>query len=415
MVYGWLQADARRFKHWHLWVPRKAGKSELAAAMALRMLRADGEGLPFVCTAASSEKQARIVAAAAWHMAGRMDGLRRNRMTVRNPPAIELPDGQGTMSTLPHDIGGSLDGLSPSFAIIDEIHSYRTPATYDALAEAMGARRRAALLITSTAGDIDGIGRQQHDLARAVLDGQVAQDDLFASIHCAEPDEDWEDEAVWRRANPSIGVCVDMDYVRSRYREAKATGREGAFRRKQLNQWPKRAQTDSAWLDMSKWDACSHRLEKAPRRAWAGLASSFECAATTLLWRSGRDWRMRVRTWHDVGSAARWLARKRPVVSLCTSRTAPSIVRYLRREGCDLVSTAQTDATLAPALATLHECVAAGRVRHQSSEHVRAEMLRWSGRGNACPAPTSMLLALTVALADDDQVRMSDVPRWDRI
>lgn len=188
-VFGWLRGDKRRFRHAHLWVPRKAGKSELAAAVGLFMLYADGEGNPLVCATAASEKQARVVPAAAWHMVGRFDaetsrryGAKRNRMTQRNPPIVEVEGGAGAFRGLPRDIGGSLDGLSPSCAIIDELHAYATGDTYSAMAEGMGARRKALLMIASTAGEIDGIGKQQFDLACSVLAGDTRKDDLFALV-----------------------------------------------------------------------------------------------------------------------------------------------------------------------------------------------------------------------------------------
>ncbi|GAE75062.1 phage terminase large subunit [Cutibacterium acnes JCM 18918] len=34
-------------------------------------------------------------------------------------------------------------------------------------------------------------------------------------IYGADADDDWTDEAVWRKANPSLGVTVPIDKVRA--------------------------------------------------------------------------------------------------------------------------------------------------------------------------------------------------------
>lgn len=428
-AFGWLRSDGRRrFSALHLWVPRKAGKSELAGAIGLYMLVADGEQAPLVVSTASSERQARIVAAAAWRMAGRIDapGLRRNRMSHRNPPVVEIEGGGGTFSGLPRDQSGSLDGLSPHCAVIDELHAYASSATYDAMAEGMGARPNSLLVVISTAGDLDGIGRQQHDLAAAVVEGEIAREDLFAFISAAERDEDIGDEATWRRANPSLGATVSVDYVRSRHAEAVATGRTEVFRRKQLNQWPPRGAGDLGWIAEDAWDACAGDLGKPGRRAWAGLSSSAEGCAAALVWRRGPEWRLRIGTWRTTPEAVRWLARKarrrRLQVAFDPVRHGP--MRGLEESGAECVAVERSARNLAFPMRTLRELVAARRVTQRSTDAARREVLATvddplaSGlpRPPDADAPAAALSALAVALADGGRgATMRDIPDWDSI
>ena len=57
-----LQADGVRRYRWALWgVPKKQGKTELAAAIGLYPLIADGEPSPLVVCAAASDDQADLV------------------------------------------------------------------------------------------------------------------------------------------------------------------------------------------------------------------------------------------------------------------------------------------------------------------------------------------------------------------
>lgn len=420
-AFGWRRGDTRRFRRWHLWTPRKSGKSELAAAIGLYMLLQDGERQPFVCTTAASEKQARIIASAAWRMAGHLaePTLHRNRMTERNPPVLEIASGQGTFKPLPRDIGGSLDGLSPSLAIIDELHSYRTSDTFDAMAEGQGARRRGALLVTSTAGDFDGIGREQHDLARAVLDGEVEQDDLLAAIHCAEPDDDWHDEAVWRRANPSIDVTVDIDFVRSRHREAVATGRESSFRRKQLNQWPPRERGNDVWIAEQAWDACSGSVGKARGRAWGAASSSPDGCATSLIWRRGGGWRIRIRLWATAREGFGWLVRQAARTHL---QLAFDPLHHGPVDSVECVAVERSARHLSYPMRTLAHLVRDGAVTQRCPPAARADMVevRLDERnGGLLPprtnAPVSAAMAFALALADGGGTTMRDIPRWDLI
>ena len=434
-AFGWLRGSARRYRHLHLWVPRKTGKSELAAAIGLYMLLQDGEQNPLVCSTASSEQQARIVPTAAWRMLsgfGRETveryAVTRNRMTQRNPPVVEIAGGAGAFRGLPRDIAGSLDGLSPHCAIIDELHSYRTADTYSAMAEGMGARSRGILLITSTAGDVvGGVGQQQFDLAVSILAGQTRSDDVFAMVFDAHRDLPIDAESTWRLANPSLGVTVDADYLRSRCSEAVATGAEEAFRRKQLNQWPIGADTKDAWMDGAAWDAAGGPVGKAARRAWAGVGTAEGRHATALLWWRGKRLCASIRLWEHDRDAERWLrrqaARRHLTVALDPVRSA---VRRLESAGVHCVTVERTARHLAMPMQALARHVSAGTFRHRSPPAVRDQVVGMGAvqladgltrpAGDAAAAPIAVLNAVAVALVDAaEPVTMRDIPNWDDI
>lgn len=439
LAFGWRRdGGRRRFRTLHLWVPRKAGKSELAAAIGLRMLLADDENAPLVCTTAAREQQAHIVPTAAWRMVGAMDsavrrryGIKRNRMTQRNPPVIEIEDGAGAFRGLPKDIGGSLDGLSPSLAVIDELHAYRAPDTYNAMAQGMGARHRALLMITSTAGDVDGVGRQQFNLACSMLAGETEKDDLFALVFAAPRSLPIDAEETWRIANPSLDVTVSLDYVRSLCAEATATGEEEAFRRKQLNQWPVRAQESAdVWIAGDAWDACADgAIRPARRRAWAGLAAADGSWASALMWRDGQTWCAAIRLWESEADVRRWAvrqARRRHLVCALDPVRGQTLLRALERDGLDCVTVERTARAMWLPLTELPALVAAARLRQRSSDAVRDQMARmrptWTADGLGRPgadagaAALAALLATAIALAhDSENVRVDDIPDWEAI
>ena len=445
---GWLNADGtRRFRYWHLWVPRKAGKSELAAIGGLFMLLEDGELQAQIFTAASSERQARMVPTAAWRMAGRLDydGLRRNKMSDRNPPVVETADG-GILKGLARDLNGSQEGSSPSFAIIDELHAYRTRSTYDALAEGMGARDDAVLMVISTAGNIlDGIGKQKFDLCCSVLDGTTRQDDLFALIFAAEEDDDWQSPETWRRANPSLGVTVSEAYIASRAREAANTGAEAiqVFKTKQLNIWPRLVETGpSAWIDQAAYAAAAKPRLK-PRkhtRAWGGVGVAAGLCAAVVVWRrKGGAWCAAGKCWQPNSgdrpdaeqvlgpiipdaTVANWLAAQAQRLHLTVAVDpvrSPSLPQALEREGVDVVTVRRSAPNLAPAMRTLRAAVQAGSWRHDGVGQAQMEALEADAdtdlpapSGHGIATPLAVLNALAVALVDDNGTTMDDIPKW---
>ena len=446
---GWINTDGtRRFRYWHLWVPRKAGKSELAAIGGLFMLIDDGELQAQVFTAASSERQARMVPTAAWRIAGRLDrdGLRRNKMSDRNPPVVETADG-GILKGLPKDMDGSQEGSSPSFAIIDELHAYRTRSTYDALVEGMGARDDAALMVISTAGFIlDGIGKEKFDLCCSVLDGTTRQDDLFALIFAAEEDDDWQAPETWRRANPSLGVTVSEPFIASRALEAANTGAEAiqVFKTKQLNIWPSSGETGpSAWIDQAAYAAGAKPGLKPPKhtRAWGGVGVAAGLCAVVVVWRrrkggwgaAGTCWQPESGDRSDAervpgpiipdGTVASWLAEQAQRLHLTVAVDpvrSPSLPQALEREGIDVVTVRRSAPNLAPAMRTFRAAVQAGSWRHDGTGQAQVDALEATGadtdlpmpNGLAIATPLAILNALAVALVDDDGTTMDDIPEW---
>lgn len=66
---------------------------------------------------------------------------------------------------------------------------------------------------------------------------------IFFNSSWKNPDEDWTDPAVWKKANPSLGITVDIDKVKAVCESAKQNpNEENSFRQLRLNQWIKQPQ-----------------------------------------------------------------------------------------------------------------------------------------------------------------------------
>lgn len=253
-LFGWKRANgSRRFRHAYVCVPRKSGKSLIAAAVGIYMLAFDRETGAEVYCGATSEKQA-------WEV------FKPARMMILKTPELEQEIGIEPLArslVISDDgakfepiIGDPGDGSSPSMGIVDEYHEHKTPVQYDTLVSGMGARDQPLMFVITTAGAIHGgpCYEHQRDVER-VLEGSVENDEQFGLIYHADADDDWTDPEVLRKANPGYGVSVSGEYLLARQRDAIVSAqRQNLFRTKHLNQW---VTAKEVFFNMDKWMKCA--------------------------------------------------------------------------------------------------------------------------------------------------------------
>ena len=122
--FGWVSKTDRhrRFNTAHLFVARKNGKSQLAAAIALAMATLDGDGAPQLVTAATKRDQAKEVFDEICRCVKRSNPLSK-RFTVQRSE-IKTPR-DGVIKPLSSD-ANTLDGLNLNLAVVDEFHAMKT-------------------------------------------------------------------------------------------------------------------------------------------------------------------------------------------------------------------------------------------------------------------------------------------------
>lgn len=297
-LFGWKNADGtRRFRTAYIEIPRKNGKSTLSAGIALYLLFMDSEPGAEVYSAAADRDQASIVFDVAKMMLDASPQLRRRCDVWKK--AIVVKSTQAVYRVLSAD-APTKHGLNASGVIFDELHAQPNRELWDVLTTATGARRQPLVVAITTAGyDRDSICWEQHEYARQVLAGIVHDPAYFAFIAAAEETDDWQDEAVWMKANPGLGSSVKLEYLRNQAAKAlHVPAYQNTFRRLHLNQW---TQQESRWLDMSAWEACGapvnlKLLEGATCYGGLDLASTSDVAAFVLVFPSeaGDDERYQV-------------------------------------------------------------------------------------------------------------------------
>lgn len=286
-VFGWLHkvTAKRRFRKARLYVPRKNGKSAMAAALGLFMLAGDGEAGAEVYAGAGTEKQAWEVFGPARQMALASPDY-RNRFTV-DVMARSISSAL-SMSKFEPVIGQPGDGASPHCSITDEYHEHPTDDQVATMETGMGAREQPLSLIVSTAGDnIAGPCRDDWLQCQHILDGILSDDRTFVLIYGIDDGDDWSSESALIKANPNYGVSVDAEFLAAQQRDAINNPRkQGHFKTKHLNVW---VQARDAFINMQRWAECEtpglSLDDFAGRRCYLGmdLASKIDLTALELL------------------------------------------------------------------------------------------------------------------------------------
>lgn len=248
--------DGRRvYRTCLLMLPRKNGKSELCAALAIYFLMFDGEVGGEVYSAAADKDQAALV----FNVAAQM---------IRNDPELEaqceIIDSQ---KRIVHRASGSIyraisaeayskHGFNASVVIYDELHAAQSRELWDVLSTSQGARSQPLMMAITTAGyDRHSILWELYAHAVKVKETPRLDPSFLPILYEAPVDADWTNEKVWHKANPALGDFRSLEEMRIACARAKEIpAQENTFRRLYLNQWTEQA---SRWLQLTAWDACN--------------------------------------------------------------------------------------------------------------------------------------------------------------
>lgn len=248
-LFGWKRDDGtRRYRRAIVWIPRKNGKTELAAGVALLALVFDAEPGGQVYAMAADEKQARIVFDKAAVMVAMSPEL--SKVIDCFKPSIYCAQLNAAFKPLSGRPQGK-HGLSASGLIGDEVHEWKTSDLYTFVHQSTAARRQPIEFLISTAGTREGYGFELAQYCDRVQAGDIDDSETLIVSYAADPDDDWTDPAIWAKANPNLGVSVKVEYLASECEKAKASPRlENDFKRYHLNIWTEQA---VRWISLDKW------------------------------------------------------------------------------------------------------------------------------------------------------------------
>lgn len=256
-LFGVLKPNGyRQFNTAYIEIPKKQGKSELAAAVALLLLCGDGEERAEVYGCAADRNQAKIVFDVAVDMVRFCPALSKRVKILESQKKITYLPTNSSYQVLSADVANK-HGFNTHGVIFDELHTQPNRKLFDVMLQGSGDARMQPLyfLITTAGNDTNSICYEVHQKAIDIAEGRKVDPTFYSVIYGAAEDEDWTDPKVWKKANPSLGITVGIDKVKAACESAQQNpGEENAFRQLRLNQWVKQS---VRWMPMEKWDACA--------------------------------------------------------------------------------------------------------------------------------------------------------------
>ena len=239
-LYGWVdkKTGLRRFREGLILVGTGNGKSTMVAGNATYAACKDNERGADVYLLANSKEQAGIVFEECRGQIRNSSALNPHFRTLRDGVYYDVNDARIRARSTDSK---RLDGLNPHLAIFDEIHEYREYKLIDIIKRKTVKRTQPLILYITTMGTVlDGPLANFYALfSDAMIPGKLKQetaDRMFCFIAELDAEDNIEDTSKWIKANPSLGVLLDLDTLKETWARDRLIPAERAdFITKQLN------------------------------------------------------------------------------------------------------------------------------------------------------------------------------------
>lgn len=255
-LFGRLDPEGRRIVNKVLLLlPRKCGKTYLAAAIVIYFLL----GLPDcgqqILSAANSREQAARLFETARQILEADPYLHSLVEIIPSTKRIVVPHKASFYVALSSE-GKNALSWNPSVVIVDEFQEFNTDRSkrlYHNLVTGRGARKNPLTIHIMTGGhDRNSLGYEEMEYAKKVEQGIIKNPHYLPILYYAKEEDDWTSEAVWRRVCPALGDYVSLDFFRQECELAKQLpSREAVFRQFYLNQFVR--SSDKQWVADEAW------------------------------------------------------------------------------------------------------------------------------------------------------------------
>lgn len=286
-LFGFVdrQTGARRFKETLLECARKQGKSTMMSVIALYMMIADGEAGAEVYSVATKHDQAALVFNEACNMVAQSPALQT--MIRKRRGDLWAGSSMSKFTALGRN-SDTMDGLNASCVIMDELHAVTDRNIYEVMKQSMSTRRQPLFVMITTAGTVrESIFDDRYDYACSVIDGVISDDRYLPVIYELDSRDEWQDEAAWPKANPSLGTVKSLEDLREKVQRAKDNPSElvGLL----CKDFDVRSTTHAAWLafedieNRAKFDLGVFRGRWAIGGADLSITTDLTCATMLMV------------------------------------------------------------------------------------------------------------------------------------
>jgi len=411
-----------------LGTPRGNGKSTFGGALAVWALFDDDEtGSPQVPVIATTLAQAyRSCYGVALSMIRHEPELERRALiyTGVGTSRVVVPASEGELFPVSNEPDG-LQGLDPSFALVDEI-GFQPQESWDSLRMGAGKRSRSLIVGVGTPG-FDRTNALYH-LRKAIREGATLPGVVYREYSAPE-DCELDDRKAWRKANPALAA----GFLRASALETDlAITPEGHFRIFRLGQW---VDGTESWLGKNggaTWDALEGDYEFVPGApTWAALDVGIkrDSTAVALVQRddagklhvSARFWVPTEDQPVDVTDVMQHLRDLAQTYDLEAISFDPRFfdvpAKMLGDEGLPMVEIPQSVERMTGILGSLLEVIKRGEIAHDGDPLLRLHVLnavpRFNERGFTLQKSKSRGRidgVIALALAVDRAMRAPDPP-----
>ena len=247
-IYGfkWKKDGTRVTRTFILSVSRKQGKTSCISIMAIKALLEENNAQ--VIVAANSASQASILFKMASSylksLGGKVDKLFR-----RFRDRIMFDKTDSSMRVVSAD-ASRLDGLNCNFAVVDEISQAPNSDVYDVLESSMGSRQQPLMCCCTTrSNNQSGFYKELEQSGIDVMRGLKQDDSVFCLVYTLDDGDDCEDEEVWKKCSPNLGISVSEDFYRQQITKMKNNpSQTTAIMTKVFNVW---TSTSDVWIPQS--------------------------------------------------------------------------------------------------------------------------------------------------------------------
>ena len=250
LLYGWREkaSGLRRFKKLYIKVARGNAKTEFLAGVANMAFLFEGVKDPQVFWLATKREQAKIGFMRQYRM---LQMLCEDYITIRqrvrfSASKIFERGGAGFVMPLGKE-SKTEDGFSPYCVCVDEYHAHPTDDLLHVMESGLVKHVCPLLAIITTAGynPLSPCAVFEEKCKKMLSGVGADQPYLLAFIYDLDEGDDWMDESVWIKANPSLGVSVSLESLRVEAAKANSEGGSKAsdFACKNLNVWVRASKT----------------------------------------------------------------------------------------------------------------------------------------------------------------------------
>ncbi|MGG5825934.1 terminase large subunit [Aeromonas salmonicida] len=254
----------RRFIKTFFSVARGNAKTQVAAVASICNILLNKNGYPIATSSGPTRNQSDIAfqEISAMIKTG-SKGIKKRFRVLTNEIQINSKTGGKIIKTSSE--AGNLDGFRiGGLAILDEIHEHKDSSIHDVLWSGMASSADPQMLMITTAGfNTESFGKITYDYAIDVAAGAVTNDRYFSIIYSIDPEDvdKWQDEAIWEKANPSLGHAVSKTSLMANRDESTTNdGKKASFIVKNLNCWYDFDET--GYLNLNEFTDCrDHSLK----------------------------------------------------------------------------------------------------------------------------------------------------------